>query len=44
LGEEIMEYKEEGARPRGRPRKTWAEVVRKNCQARKLNMNAMDRI
>ena len=29
-----MEYKVEGARPRGRPKKTWTEVVQKHCQAR----------
>jgi len=32
-----MEYEVEGARPRGRPKKTWTEVVKKDCQARKLN-------
>jgi len=26
----------EGARPRGRPKKTWREIVEKDCQARKL--------
>ena len=32
------------ARPRGRPKKTWKEVVREDCQARKLNKeDAMDR-
>jgi len=25
------------SRPRGRPKKTWKEVVREDCQARKLN-------
>ena len=31
-------------RPRGRPKKTWKEVVREDCQARKLNTeDAMDR-
>ena len=30
--------------PRGRPKKTWKEVVREDCQARKLNKeDAMDR-
>ena len=38
-----MEYEVEGSRPRGRP-KTWKEVVREDCQARKLNKeDAMDR-
>jgi len=31
-------------RPRGRPKRTWREVVREDCQARKLNKeDAMDR-
>jgi len=39
-----MEYEVEGARPRGRPNRTWREVVQKNYQARKLNReDAMDR-
>ena len=39
-----MEYKLEGPRPRGRPKRTWREVVKENCQARKLNTeDAMDR-
>jgi len=38
-----VEYEVKGARPRGRPKKTWTEVVQKDCQARKLNMEyAMD--
>jgi len=38
-----MEYEVEGARPRGRPKLTWREVVKKDCQARKLNKkDAMD--
>jgi len=32
-----MEYEVEVARPRGRPKKTWTEVVQKDCQTRKLN-------
>jgi len=36
-----MEYEVEGAKPRYidccRPKKTWREVVQKDCQARKLN-------
>ena len=34
----------EGSRPRGRPKRTWREVVQKDCQARNLNReDAMDR-
>ena len=34
----------EGSRPRDRPKRTWKEVVRKDCQARSLNKkDAMDR-
>jgi len=37
------EYEVEGPRPRGRPKRTWREVVGKDCQARKLNKeNAID--
>ena len=32
-----MKYEVEGLRPRGRPKRTWREVVREDCQARKLN-------
>jgi len=32
-----MAYEVEGSRPRWRPKRTWREVVEKNCQARKLN-------
>jgi len=39
-----MEYEVEGSRPRGRPKRTWTEVVQKDCQARNLNReDAMDR-
>jgi len=31
LGEE-MEYEVEGARPRGRPKKTWREIVEKTVK------------
>jgi len=31
-----MEYEVEDARPRGRPKKTWREIVEKDCQAHKL--------
>jgi len=34
-----MEYEVEGPRPRGRLKRTWREVVVKDCQARKLNTN-----
>ena len=38
-----MKYEVEGARPR-RPKRTWREVVKEDCQARKLNTeDAMDR-
>jgi len=44
LGKE-MEYEVEGARPRGRPKKTWREIVKKDCQVRGLNReDAMDHI
>jgi len=32
-----MEYEVEVARPRGRLKKTWREIMQKVCQARKLN-------
>ena len=39
-----MEYEVEGSRPRGRSKRTWKEVVQKDCQARNLNKeDAMDR-
>ena len=39
-----MEYEVEGARPRGRPRKTWRETVEKDRKACRLNReDAMDR-
>jgi len=39
-----MEYEIEGPRPTGRPKRTWREVVKEDCQARKLNTeDAMDR-
>ena len=39
-----MEYEVEGSRPRGRPKRTWREVVQKDCQARNLNReDVMDR-
>ena len=39
-----VEYEVEGSRPRGRPKRTWKEVVREDCQARKVNKeDAVDR-
>jgi len=32
-----MEYEIEGARPRVRRKKTWREIMEKDCQACKLN-------
>jgi len=32
-----MEYEVEGLRPRGRPKRTWREAVKEDCQARNLN-------
>ena len=38
-----MEYEVEGPRPRGRPKRTLREIVKEDCQARKLNTeDAMD--
>ena len=40
-----MEYEVEGVRPRVRPKKTWREIVEKDCKACRLNReDAMDRI
>ena len=39
-----MEYEVEGSRSRGRPKRTWKEVVPEDCQARKMNKeDAVDR-
>jgi len=39
-----MQFEVEGPRPRGRPKRSWREVVEKDCQARKLNKeDAVDR-
>ena len=39
-----MEYEVQGSKPRGRPKRTWKEVLREDCQAGKLNKeDAMDR-
>jgi len=44
LVKKCTEYEVQGARPRGRPKKTWREIVEKDCQAHKLNReDAMDR-
>ena len=32
-----MAYEVESSRPRGRPKRTWREVVQKDCQAHNLN-------
>jgi len=38
-----MEYEGEGPRPRGRPKRTWRQIVEKDCQALQLNKeDAMD--
>ena len=39
-----MEYEVQHPRPRGRPKRTWREVVREDCQAHKMNKeDAIDR-
>jgi len=39
-----MEFEVEGSRPRGRPKRTWREVVREHCQAHKMSKeDAIDR-
>ena len=39
-----MDYEVAGSRPRGRPKRTWKEVVQKDCQACHLNKeDARDR-
>ena len=32
-----MEYEVESSKPRGRPKRTWTEVVQKDCQALNLS-------
>jgi len=32
----IMDYEVEDVRPRGRPKKTWSEVIEKDCQTRQI--------
>jgi len=40
----FMGYEVEGPRPTGRPKRTWREVVKEDCQARELNTeDAADR-
>ena len=40
----LQRYEVEGTRPRGRPKKTWREIVEKDCRACRLNTeDAMDR-
>ena len=44
LVKKCMEYEVEGSRPRDRPKRTWKEVVQKDCQPCHLNKeDAMDR-
>ena len=44
LVKKCTECEVKGSRPRGRPKRTWREVVKEDCQARKLNTeDAMDR-
>jgi len=44
LMKKCMEYKVDGARPRGRTKKTWREIVEKDSQACKFNKeDAIDR-
>jgi len=44
LVKKCMEYEVEVARSRDRPKKTWREIVEKDCKARGLNReDAMDR-
>jgi len=43
LMKKYIEYEVEGARPRGRPKKNWREIVEKYCQVHGLNReDAMD--
>jgi len=44
LDEKCMVYEVEGPRPKRRPKRTWREVIEKDCQARKINKeDVMDR-
>jgi len=31
-----MDYEVEGVRPKGTPKKTWSEVIKKDCQTRQI--------
>jgi len=43
LVKKYMEYEVEGSRRRGRPKRTWREVVLKHCHTHRLNREeAMD--
>ena len=43
LVKKYIEYEVEGSRPRGRLKRTWREVVQKDCHTRNLNRDdAMD--
>ena len=37
LAKKCMEYEVVGSRPRGRPKRTWLEVVQRDCQVRGLS-------
>ena len=38
-----MDYEVEGVKPRDRPKKTWSEVIEKDCQTRQIcKEDAMD--
>ena len=39
-----MEFEVEGPRPRGRPKRTCREVVKKDCKVRKLNTEDATRV
>ena len=44
LERKCVEYEVQGPRPRGRPKRTWREVVGEDRQAHEMNkVNAMDR-
>ena len=40
---QCMEYEVKGARPRGKPKKTWREIVEKDFQACKLKREESDK-
>jgi len=41
-GEKCVDYRVKGVRPRGRPKKTWSEVVKKNCHTQQVNEDGMN--